>query len=108
MKGLNNLMIMHLGKKIICVKDIPSNIIEEAIFILKSNVVENKNDKLEVKSKEIILDEAEEIVGEYLEKIESERECKSELNNKKNEKIKEIIYIAGLFIIASICIAIVI
>ena len=101
-------MIMNLGKKIICVKDIPSNIIEEAIFILKSNVVENKNNKLEAKSKEIILDEAEEIVDEYLEKIQSEKDCKSKMNNEKTGRIKEIIYITGLVIIASICISIVI
>ena len=27
----------HTNKKVICVKDIPSNLIEEAIFILKSD-----------------------------------------------------------------------
>lgn len=100
-------MIMNLGKKIICVKDIPSNIIEEAIFILKSNVIENKNSKLEMKTKEIILDEAEEIVDEYLEKIQQK---KVELNNEeRNRQIKkELIYIIGLFIIACVCISIVI
>lgn len=97
-------MIMNLGKKIICVKDIPSNIIEEAIFILKSNIVDNKNQRYEMRTKEIILDEAEEIVDEYLEKIQEER--KSE--NSKAERIKqikkELIYIFGLFIIACVCI----
>ena len=101
-------MIMNLGKKIICVKDIPSNIIEEAIFILKSNIVDNKNTKFELRTKEIILDEAEEIVDEYLEKIQDERK----LNNYKSERIKqikkELIYILGLFIIACVCISVVI
>ena len=55
-------MIMHVGKKIICMKDIPSNLIEEAIFILKPNVTQKENDKFENKTKEIILDEAEYIV----------------------------------------------
>lgn len=102
-------MIMHLGKKIICVKDIPSNIIEEAIFILKTNVVDNKNTKLELKTKEIILDEAEEIVDEYIEKIHDERKIANQNNSEKLNQIKkEIIYILGLFIIACVCISIVI
>lgn len=101
-------MLMHLGKKIICVKDIPSNIIEEAIFILKSNVVENKNTKMEMRTKEIILNEAEEIVDEYLEKIQCEKDCKSKVKQPQIGKIKELIYIVGLFIIAGICISIVI
>lgn len=102
-------MIMHLGKKIICVKDIPSNIIEEAIFILKSNVVENKNTKLEMRTKEIILDEAEEIVDEYLEKIKEEKNIQKQSKTEKvKEMKKEIIYLTGLFIIACICISIVI
>ena len=97
-------MIMNLGKKIICVKDIPSNIIEEAIFILKSNIVDNKNTKFEMRTKEIILDEAEEIVDEYLEKIQEERKS----DDSKTERIiqikKELIYIFGLFIITYVCI----
>lgn len=102
-------MIMHLGKKIICVKDIPSNIIEEAIFILKSNVVENKNTKLETRTKEIILDEAEEIVDEYLEKIQEEKNIQKQSNTERISQIKkEVIYLAGLFIIACVCISIVI
>ena len=99
-------MIMNLGKKIICVKDIPSNIIEEAIFILKANVVDNKSGKLEMKSKEIILDEAEDIVDEYLEKIQAERNSLQQSNKERIKK--EIVYIIGLFIIACICISIVI
>ena len=100
-------MIMNLGKKIICVKDIPSNIIEEAIFILKSNVVDNKNSKLEIKTKEIILDEAEEIVDEYLDKIHQKKV--EEKNIEKNKQLKkEIMYIIGLFIIAFVCISVVI
>ena len=102
-------MIMNLGKKIICVKDIPSNIIEEAIFILKSNVVENKNTKLEMRTKEIILDEAEGIVDEYLEKIQDEKNKQKKLTDEKIKQIKkEVIYLTGLFIIACVCLSIVI
>lgn len=101
-------MIMNLGKKIICVKDIPSNIIEEAIFILKSNIVDNKNQKFEMRTKEIILDEAEEIVDEYLEKIQDERKSEDSKAERIKQIKKELIYIFGLFIIACVCISIVI
>ena len=37
----------HTNKKVICVRDIPSNLIEEAIFILKSDdEIENKKTKV--------------------------------------------------------------
>ena len=102
-------MIMHLGKKVICIRDIPSNIVEEAIFILKSNVVENKNSKLEARTKEIILEEAEDIVDEYIEKIQEEKDAQRQAKDERINQIKkEVIYLAGLFIIACICISIVI
>jgi hypothetical protein len=102
-------MIMNLGKKIVCVKDIPSNIIEEAIFILKSNVVDNKNSKLEIRTKEIILSEAEEIVDEYIDKIQQKKNERNQNISQRNKQMKkEIIYIVGLFIIACVCISLVI
>ena len=52
-------MITNTNKNIICVKDIPSNIIEEAIFILKPNVDEECVDM----RKEIAREEAEEFLG---------------------------------------------
>ena len=94
-------MIMHVGKKIICMKDIPSNLIEEAIFILKPNVTQKENDKFENKTKEIILDEAEYIV--------ELNEKKDEENFKELSKIKrEAIYIIALLIFASVVISIII
>ena len=46
----------HTNKKVICVRDIPSNLIEEAIFILKSDdEIENK--KTKESRKQIILRE---------------------------------------------------
>ncbi len=99
-------MTMNLGKKIISVKDIPSNLIEEAIFILKSDMTENKN--LEMK-KEIILAEAEDIVNEYEMKVQVEKNIE---NKNKQDKIKQLkkeaLYLAGLFVIACIIISIVI
>lgn len=102
-------MIMNMGKKIICIKDIPSNLIEEAIFILKPNVTQKKNTIFEEKSKEIILDEAENIVDEYISKIQEKKDSEKENENIRKEELKkEVIYIAGLLIIVSICIAFVI
>lgn len=97
-------MIMHSDKRVVCVKDIPSNIIDEAIFILKENIVENQEEESEEKNREIILSEAEEIVNEYISKMqyETEEEIEEETNNHSS-LIKEIIYIAGLLIILGIC-----
>ena len=99
-------MIMHVGKKIICMKDIPSNLIEEAIFILKPNVTQKENDKFENKTKEIILDEAEYIVEQYAIKL---NEKKDEENFKELSKIyREAIYIIALLIFASVVISVII
>ena len=74
-------------KNMVVLKNLPSNIVDEAIIVLKTNKkvkklqkieknknqVENENDK---KDKEYILREAEMIVNNYISKIEN--------NEKKN------------------------
>ena len=74
-------------KNMVVLKNLPSNIVDEAIIVLKTNKkvkklqkieknknqVENENDK---KDKEYILKEAEMIVNNYISKIEN--------NEKKN------------------------
>ncbi|MBQ9314057.1 MAG: hypothetical protein IJ220_03510 [Clostridia bacterium] len=99
-------MIMHSDKKVICVKDIPSNIIEEAIFILKENISQNQDEENDERSKEIILNEAEEIVEEYINKMQYEDEDELVEDGQENNGLKkEILYIAGLLIILAICIS---
>ena len=99
-------MIMNVGKKIICMKDIPSNLIEEAIFILKPNVTQKENDKFENKTKEIILDEAEYIVEQYAMKL---NETKHEDDFEKISKTKRLaIYMIALLIFASVIVSIII
>lgn len=99
-------MIMHMGKKIICLKDIPSNLIEEAIFILKPNATEKENDEFENKTKDIILDEAEYIVEKYIEKLDEKNDAR---NLKELSKLKkEAIYIIGILVFAGIVISIII
>ena len=71
-------MNTHTNKKVICVKDIPSNLIEEAIFILKTDGIEENNSKLKFARKDIILKETEELVKEYSDEFDN-----IELNEKK-------------------------
>ena len=73
-------------KNMIVLKNLPSNIVDEAIIILKNNkkiksldrteqqnnnFIENKN------SGEYIIKEAEMVIGNYLTKIENEKKMKS-------------------------------
>ena len=70
-------MILNSDKKVICIREIPSNVIEEAIFILKENVIENE--------------------------CESE-EDNEEYQIKSISLKKEIIYIIGILTLLAICI----
>lgn len=81
-------MNTHTNKKVVCVKDIPSNLIEEAIFILKSDVVDDKKSK--GARREIILKETEDLVREYsdeFERLECEEETKKVITNELKLKI---------------------
>ena len=69
-------------KNIIVLKDLPSNIIDEAIVILKNNKIKRKdgNENMDDDFVNInIVEEAQQIIGEYIEKME----------NTKNEEINE-------------------
>lgn len=79
-------------KNIVILKDLPSNLVEEAIVFLKENQklkkpelvdIENKNQKgkttskVEKSKKDYIVNEAQMLIAEYISKIE---------NNHKNEE----------------------
>lgn len=74
-------------KNMVVLKNLPSNIVDEAIIVLKANKKTKKLQKIEnkkilenqenKKDKEYILKEAEMIVNNYISKIE----------NKENDKI---------------------
>lgn len=76
-------------KNIVVLKNLPSNLVEEAIVVLKQNkiklpeYVEKRTDTniTKAKSKEYILKEAEMIVSNYLSKIENN----NKISKKKNE-----------------------
>lgn len=63
-------------KNIIVLKDLPSNTIDEAIVILKDNKIKNKN-KIEDESISAnIIEEAQNVIAEYIEKLEQPKRDK--------------------------------
>lgn len=83
-------------KNIVMLKNLPSNIIEEAIIIFKEpqtikekEVIERGNkmniSDTQTKSKQYILNEAEMLVSNYITKIEKNKKSEKE---EKNTKIK--------------------
>ena len=82
-------------KNIVILKNLPSNIVEEAIVILKSNkyakkfqmIEKNNNKELEEKEsngKEYIIKEAEALLSSYISKIEN-----TKFIEKPNKVLKE-------------------
>lgn len=87
-------------KNIVVLKNLPSNIVEEAIVILKSNkyakklqiVEKNANKEIEQKEnngKEYIIKEAEDLLASYINKIENNR-CIEKPNKTLKEKYKRL------------------
>lgn len=81
-------------KNIIVLKDLPSNILDEAIVILKPNIKLESNQKEEKKkenikvgakiaknSKDYIIKEAEEVVNQYISNLEKPKQL--EISNQK-------------------------
>lgn len=104
-------------KNMVVLKNLPSNLVEEAIVIFKSSkrVKELKNleklDKLEKnnlfngepikKEKDYILKEAEMLVNSYINKIEVKHEKKQNIimkNRKKYMRLKRYAYISSIII----------
>ena len=83
-------MISNVNKNVIFVKNIPSNVIEEAIFILKEDVSDNKTEL----RLDIAKDEAELILQEYVDtEIVNDLKLKNS-EEKKKRKLKSIFVIA--------------
>lgn len=89
-------------KNMVVLKNLPSNIVDEAIVILKPNVklksldlAENKNENKNVKnnkeqnSKKYIINEAEMIISNYLSKIENNNKTVYKTNKKIENKYKK-------------------
>lgn len=100
-------MISNLSKNVICVKEIPSNLIEEAFFILK--ISENKlDDKYEKKRKEIILAEINEIIKEYSTKFQSEKEIQKKKDIENRRKLRKLRWNALLIVTCLVAMCIIV
>ena len=101
-------------KNMVVLKNLPSNLIEEAIVILKSNKKvkklekidkEKRNEKEETKTnntkKEFVIKEAEMIISSYFNKIEekNQKNQKSKIEQtKKVRRLKNYAYISSIII----------
>ena len=101
-------------KNMVILKNLPSNIVEEAIVILKPNVkikslnLAENNKKSKSKKQEncrkYIINEAEMIISNYLSKIENEKKKTVNVNKKIENKYKRVRAIAmflGILLLAS-------
>ena len=99
-------------KNMVILKNLPSNLVEEAIIVLKSSRNAKKLIKIEEHKKEkklpqrgiekdYVVKEAEILVSEYLSKIEDHnKQLKSRhLSNKKYNRLKTYSYFASLIIL---------
>lgn len=87
-------------KNMVVLRNLPSNLVDEAIIVLKSNKKIKKLEKIEKnrgtslektkKDKEYILKEAEMIVNNYISKIENKDNSKIIINKDTNEKYKKL------------------
>lgn len=100
-------------KNMIVLKNIPSNLVEEAIIILKSNKRIKKLEKIEnsksidnttnkKKEKDYLVKEAEMVISNYILELEHKKNEKKYNNkklDKKYKKLKRYAYIATFIII---------
>lgn len=86
-------------KNIIVLKNLPSNLIDEAFIILKNNkkvkslerIEKKTNSKIEKeKTEEYIVKEAEMVISNYLSKLEREKQIKSYSMKRIEEKYKRL------------------
>ena len=91
-------------KNMVVLKNLPSNIVDEAIIILKPNIklksidlAENKKaGSKKIKSdnvdnpKKYIINEAEMVISNYLSKIEKEKKSNIKVNRKMESKYKRL------------------
>ena len=101
-------------KNMVVLKDLPSNIVDEAIVILKPNiklksldVSQNniKNKKIKVENpKKYIINEAEMLISNYISKIENDKNKNIKINKKIEDKCKRLrmtSIILGIMLFAS-------
>ena len=88
-------------KNMVVLKNLPSNIVEEAIVILKETKKVKKLEKIDKnktmeftkrdkKEKDYVLKEAEMLVATYINQLEKKKEKREITNKKINKKIKKL------------------
>ena len=75
-------------KNMVVLKNLPSNMVEEAIIILKKNPkfanikTCNKTNENVKESKEYVIKEAEMLINDYIKKVEENKESKNNIRKK--------------------------
>lgn len=99
-------MVTRVDKNILLLKEIPSNLIEEVILILKTD-----DKKMKPKTRELIMNEANEIIQDCSLKLQNEFEAsrkkeREEAYRRRKQKIN-IISVLGFILFAGLimCIA---
>lgn len=104
-------------KNIVVLKDLPSNIVEEAIVILKgdkkkieclkkqikSDNIKNQTKNID-KPKDYIVKEAQMVISNYISNIENQKVLKSNKKNKKLEKRYKLMKIATVIMFIALVI----
>lgn len=107
-------------KNMIVLKDLPSNMIEEAIVVLKSNIkiknyelVDNKKEQIKgkniSKTKEYIIKEAESVISNYIAKIERPKEEQTRNINlqRKCKRLRQMCLFLGTIAVLAIVMSII-
>ena len=90
-------------KNMVILRNLPSNIVEEAIIVLKTNKKVKENEKIDrnisakdekvsnkTKENDYILKEAEMLVSNYITRLEQKKKERNEVQNKINKKCKNL------------------
>ena len=85
-------------KNIVVIKDLPSNLIEEAIVVLKENqkipklepASKDKKENSSETPKDYIIKEAQMLIADYISKIENKNKKENQSIQKLNKKCKKL------------------
>ncbi len=107
-------------KNIVVLKDLPSNLVDEAIVILKNNSTIKKKETIDYTSMnkpqekdrdncDVVIKEAEQVVQEYIKSIEKNNEARKNINKMtlKYRRLQMYSLIFCIVAIISICMSII-
>ena len=105
-------MDTEMMKNMVVLKNLPSNIVDEAIVILKPNIKlknlntaeKNKSQKVKKEKlenpKKYILNEAEMVIGNYISKLENDKNKDTKVNKSIEIKFKRLKMVSIFLVIA--------